>query len=82
MFDSEPWSFDRHLVAIQRFERNTNIRELAFNRVSFWVLVYNIPIRFMNHMVAEGIYSRIGMVCNTENSIGEGGDFMGVKSIN
>ena len=32
---SQPWSFDKYLVAIQRYEAKTHARELFFDRVPF-----------------------------------------------
>ena len=57
---SQPWSFDKFLVAIQLYKKSTHARTLVFDRVPFWVQVYDIPIRFMNKAVAEGICSSIG----------------------
>ena len=74
--DSQPWSFDKHLVAIQCYEKRMLVRELCFDRIPFWVQVYDIPIRFMNQAVVEGICSRIVEVYTTKNSAMEGGDFM------
>lgn len=79
VFENVPWSFDWHLVAIERFERNTNIRKLAFNRVFFWGQIYNIPIKYMNQKVANDTCLGIGGVCKTDNSEGEGGDFRRVR---
>lgn len=31
----EPWSYDRHLVVIKRFEGKKSIKEVEFNRVKF-----------------------------------------------
>lgn len=76
---SQPWSFDKHLVAIQRYEKRMPAWELCFDHILFWVQIYDIPIRFMNHTVAEGICSGIGEVYSTENSAMEGGDFMRIR---
>ena len=79
--DSQPWSFDKHLMTIQCYEKRMPVRELCFNHIPFWVQVYDIPIRFMNRVVAKGIYSRIGEVCKKENSVMEDGDFMRIRVI-
>ena len=78
---SQPWSFDKFLVAIQRYDKNTPVRDLVFDRVPIWVQVYDIPIRFANKGVAEGICSGIGDVCPAELSVMEGGDFWRVRVI-
>ena len=76
---SQPWSFDKSLVAIQRYDKGTYARDLIFDRASFWVQVYDIPIQFMNKIVAEGICSGIGEVCASESPTMEGGDFLRVR---
>ena len=52
VMNSEPWSFDKHLVVVQEYERNTPIKDVSFNKASFWVQVYDIPIRYMTKEVA------------------------------
>ncbi|XP_030964759.1 uncharacterized protein LOC115986035 [Quercus lobata] len=79
--DSQPWSFDKHLLAIQRYEKQMPIRELCFDHIPFWVQVYDIPIKFINRSVSEGICLGIGEVYTIENSAMEGGDFMRIRVI-
>ena len=78
---SQPWSFDKFLVAIQWYEKSTPARDLVFDIVTFWVQVYDIPFRFANKVVAEGLCSGIGEVCPSDFSVMEGGDFMRVRVI-
>ena len=52
VLNSEPWSFNKHLVVVQEYERNTPIKDVSFNKASFWVQVYDIPIRYMTKEVA------------------------------
>lgn len=75
---SQPWSFDKHLIAIQRYELWMSARDLCFNIIQLWVQVYDIPVRFMNRVVAEDTCSGIGEVCPFEYSEMEGGDYMRV----
>ena len=75
---SQPWSFDKSLVAIQRYDKGTHARDLIFDRASFWVQVYDIPIQFMNKTVAEGICFGIGEVYASHSLTMEGGDFLRV----
>ena len=80
ILSTEPWSFDKSLVVTQRFERNSSIEELCFDKASFWVQVHNIPIRYRNRSVAEDICDSIGQVHRSvANSEGGGGSFMRVR---
>ena len=54
---------------------------MDFERVPFWVQVYDIPINFMNKMVAEGLCSGIGEVCSSDFLLMEGGDHVRVRVI-
>ena len=80
IFTSEPWSFDKHLVVLQRFENNSPICELSFTWTSFWVQIYDIPFHYMNQRVAEDICAVIGVVDRTTSTDEmEGGSFMRVR---
>ena len=77
---SEPWTFDKHLVVIQKYEKNTPLQEVRFNKTSLWVQVYDIPIRYMSKEVAEDIYSSMGEVGLSEfHPTEEGGCFVHVR---
>ena len=80
ILSTEPWSFDKSLVVTQSFDRNSSVEELSFDKVSFWVQVHNIPIRYRNRSVAEDICDSIGQVHRSaENSEGGGGSYMRVR---
>ena len=59
---SEPWSFDRHLVILQRLESSTSLQALKLNLVSIWVQVHHIPVCLLNRGVAEDLCEAIGVV--------------------
>lgn len=59
---SEQWSFDKHLVVMQRYEYETSIDELSFNRASFLVQLHGIPLRYMTAEAAVKISFVIGEV--------------------
>ena len=40
----EPWSVDKHLMALKQVLKQTNVRNLNFDRIGFWVQVHNLPI--------------------------------------
>ena len=80
ILSTEPWSFDKSLVVTQSFDRNSSVEELSFDKVSFWVQVHNIPIRYRNRSVAEDICDSIGQVHRSaKNSEGGGGSYMRVQ---
>ena len=62
IFAAEPWSFDRHMVILQRYNKKIPIRDLVFNQVALWVQVHDIPANFMTHDVAEELCENIGEV--------------------
>ena len=58
----ESWSFDRHLVILQRYEIDTLITDLSFDKVSLWVQVHDIPIRYLNRDVAKKLCELVDKV--------------------
>ena len=66
-------------MAIQWYEKSTLAHDLVFDRVPFWVQVYDIPFRFANKVVTEGICSGIGEACPSDFSVMEGDDFTKVR---
>ena len=50
IFDGEPWSFDKHLVMIQRYDHSITVKDLVFDKVLLWVQVHDIPIKFLSRM--------------------------------
>ena len=80
IIENEPWSFDKHLMVLHRYDKDTPFEELQFNYTSFWVQVHDIPIRFMNQKVAAGICSQFGTIIKKPEAEGEGGNFMMVRA--
>ena len=77
---SEPWTFDKHLVVVHKYERNTPIQDFSFNKTSFWVQVYDIPISYMTKEVAKDLCSSVGEVCRSNTQpTEEGGCFVQVR---
>ena len=62
IFEGEPWSFDKHLVLIKRYDYRIPVRELVFDQVSLWVQVHDIPFRYLNRKVAEELCASVGVV--------------------
>lgn len=42
---AEPWSFDKHLMVLKKYDGNTDVRDLSFDQSTFWVQVHDLPIR-------------------------------------
>ena len=59
---SELWSFDKHLVAMERYEKETLLHELKFEKTSFWVQIHGVPLRYMTVVAVEKICKVIGDV--------------------
>ncbi|KAL0000754.1 hypothetical protein SO802_014535 [Lithocarpus litseifolius] len=62
IFEGEPWSFDKHLVLIQRYDNSIPVRELVFDQDSLWVQVHDIPAQFSSRDVAEKLCEAVGEV--------------------
>ena len=58
----EPWSFDKHLVALKRVEKTVNIQEVTFDSTRFWIQIHDLPIRSSSLTVAKEIVSLAGVV--------------------
>lgn len=58
----EPWTFDRHLVVLERMKRSVAIEELEFNQTSFMVQVHDLPVQRLSVKVAMEIVSVMGRV--------------------
>lgn len=56
------------------------MNDLKFDRATFWVQVYDIPIRYMSREVAESICDTVGAVCRSiRGAEANGGRFIRVK---
>ena len=77
---TEPWSFDKSLVILQRYDKQGPLEELSLDKTTFWVQVHNIPISYRNRAVVEDICEAIGLVDrSTTDSECEGGSFIRVR---
>ena len=80
----EPWCFDKHLMALSKINLESSLEECNFNNVSFWVQVYDIPLRYRNKEVAEQICETLGIIQQPiDTPVCDGGSFIRVRvSIN
>jgi hypothetical protein len=68
-----PWSYDKHLVLIKRFEGDAQPQSVQFTHESFWIRVHNLPIKSMTQEVGENIGMAIGKVDKVDIPPGEMG---------
>ena len=70
VMQGEPWSFDKHLVALKWVEKNALIQNVIFDRTTFWIQVHDIRIRSATMDMAKEIVSLAGEV--VEDVVDEG----------
>ena len=68
--EGEPWSFDKHLVMIKRYDYSIPVQDLVFEHVSLWVQVRDIPIKYLSREIAEKLCEAAGVV-NKEPNLAE-----------
>uniref|UniRef100_A0A7N2L677 DUF4283 domain-containing protein n=1 Tax=Quercus lobata TaxID=97700 RepID=A0A7N2L677_QUELO len=80
IMSNAPWSFNKHLVVLQWYDKEVPFKDLEFDKISIWVQIHDVPLRFMNKTVAEKLSAVVGMVCQ-EIDEGEmdGGSFLRMK---
>ena len=76
VLEGEPWSFDRHLVVLQRIDRDVAIRSLDFSITRFWIQVHDLPVGNFSLELEKKIGSVAGKV---ENKMTDEGDQHGVN---
>ena len=59
---AEPWSFDKRLMVLQWYGKETDLGDMEFNKVTFWVQVHDLPIKFRTRKIAEQLCEAIGKV--------------------
>ena len=77
---TEPWSFDKHLVVLTQYDKDTTLNPIEMKKVAFWVQVFDIPVRFRNREVAEQICEAIGTIIHPSDAPdSDGGNFIRVR---
>ena len=70
---NEPWSFDKHVIVLQYFDKTLPLRDVVFKETVFWVQVHDIPITYMNQATAEALCASIGEVIHVPGNSPLGG---------
>ena len=77
---AKPWSFDKHIMVLQNYDKEVDLTEMEFKWVTFSVQVHDIPIRFRNKQVAERICEAIGKVnVRFDDNESEGDGFIRIR---
>lgn len=61
VWDRSPWSFDKRLILLKRFNGDLGPGNVTFRHSTFWIRVFNIPIKSMNSVVGTHIAKEIGI---------------------
>ena len=56
----EPWSFDKYLIVLRRYEDDSSLRKLFFHTAKFWVQVHDLPVRQMVTKIAKSLCKSVG----------------------
>ena len=76
-----PWSFDKYLILLKRFEDDQSFSKVVLDSCSFWVQIHDLPVRCITSAICEKIGNTLGLVEQVEEFTEghEGGNFMRVR---
>ena len=74
---NEPWTFDKHVVLLQRFDGSTPARYLKFTNLKILVQIHGLPMCMLDSETAIELGETLGQVTPCKNSSElVGGDFL------
>ncbi|XP_075633867.1 uncharacterized protein LOC142606391 [Castanea sativa] len=80
IMSNPPWSFDKHLVILQWYDKDVPLRALEFDKTSIWVQIHDVPIRFINKTMVTKLCEVVGTVCgNIDEEEMDRGSFLQMK---
>ena len=80
MLQGEPWAFDRHLVALQKYDGTTPTQDLSFTTAKFWVQLHNLPYLLLTTKAALSLGKTLGTITKPKDDAEmRGGNFMRVR---
>ena len=75
-----PWSFDKHLMILQKYDGVSRIEDLDFNNTPFWIQLHGLPVKFMTMTVTETLCEPAEQILTLPNAkTEECGGFMRVR---
>jgi hypothetical protein len=69
--EGRPWLFDGNLMAIAEFDGFTPPTQMVFEKATFWVRMYNLPLACMESTIGHQIGATVGTVEEVEVNEGE-----------
>ena len=78
----EPWTYDRHLVALERYDGRNPVTELSFYNTAFWIQIHDLPFSLLTKEVALSLGVTLDKVIKiADNSELQGGNFVRVRVV-
>ena len=60
VLEGAPWSFGKKLLMFMEYDGNLRILDYKFEKASFWVRIYGLPLKLINEEIATALGRRIG----------------------
>ena len=57
---TEPWTYDKHLIILSRYDGSCPIWNGRFHTIKFWVQIHGLPVSRLNKKTAYGIGKSLG----------------------
>ena len=81
ILEGEPWTFDKHLVVMNRYENESSLQDIKFEKTKLWVQLHGLPIKYMTVEAAKKIGSVLGEVDVPMNpKFFDGGHFVRIQA--
>ena len=61
VLDRAPWSFDKHLLAFKDYDGGLRASKYVFDKATFWIQVFDLPLKMMHHDIVEKIGGKLGI---------------------
>ena len=55
ILSAEPWSFNKHIMVLTRYNKDTTLKASELIMVPFWIQIYDIPLRFRHKAITKQI---------------------------
>ena len=82
VLNNELWSFDKHLVVLQRYSTDILLQDFSLNETTVWRQVHSMPVSYINKETAEDICMvERKVICSSGDPYSGGGGFIRVRVI-